>query len=76
MAVPSRAASDAVLDVLVTRKIGYPPTPELRRRGRGAEGARAVFDPLLLATPRHDPEDVAYVWRRNGWSYASARIRA
>ncbi|MDA0634277.1 phosphoribosyltransferase, partial [Nonomuraea sp. MCN248] len=51
-----------VLDVLVTRKIGYPPSPELGV-GAIAEGGEPVFDLRLLdrlgLTPDALAEDVA-----------------
>ncbi|TDC71271.1 phosphoribosyltransferase [Actinomadura sp. GC306] len=46
------------LDVLVTRKIGYPPQPELGV-GAIAEGGAPVFDAGLLARLRLRAEDLA-----------------
>jgi len=43
----ARVLADAVVDVLVTRKIGYPPQPELGV-GAIAEGGEPVFDAALL----------------------------
>ena len=40
-------ALDVPLDVIVTRKIGYPPSPELGV-GAIAEGGDPVYDPYLL----------------------------
>ncbi|MEU0572481.1 phosphoribosyltransferase family protein [Nonomuraea sp. NPDC005983] len=47
VAVPVARALDAELDVLVTRKIGYPPFPEMGV-GAIAEGGEPVFDLTLL----------------------------
>ncbi|RSN51202.1 phosphoribosyltransferase [Actinomadura sp. WAC 06369] len=49
---------DAPLDVLVTRKIGYPPQPELGV-GAIAEGGSPVFDAGLLARLGLTEEDLA-----------------
>jgi putative phosphoribosyl transferase len=49
---------DAPLDVLVTRKIGYPPRPELGL-GAIAEGGEPVYDPALLAAIGLDAADLA-----------------
>ena len=47
----------APLDVLVTRKIGYPPRPELGL-GAIAEGGEPVYDHRLLATIGLEPADL------------------
>jgi putative phosphoribosyl transferase len=60
VAVPIARRLDAVLDVLVTRKIGYPPTPELGV-GAIAEGGEPVFDLPLLRRLGMTPESVADV---------------
>ncbi len=60
VAVPVAERLDAPLDVLVTRKIGYPPQPELGV-GAIAEGGEPVFDDDLLDKLGLDPEDVAGV---------------
>lgn len=49
-----------VLDVLVTRKIGYPPQPELGV-GAIAEGGEPVFDGALLTRLGLTPEALAEV---------------
>ncbi|WP_336205726.1 phosphoribosyltransferase [Nonomuraea sp. LPB2021202275-12-8] len=49
-----------VLDVLVTRKIGYPPSPELGV-GAIAEGGEPVFDLALLARLGLTPESLVGV---------------
>lgn len=51
------------LDVLVTRKIGYPPQPELGL-GAIAEGAEPVFDAELLRKLGLEPADLAGVVER------------
>jgi putative phosphoribosyl transferase len=51
------------VDVLVTRKIGYPPQPELGV-GAIAEGGEPVFDAELLARLRLTEQDVAEVVAR------------
>lgn len=48
------------LDVLVTRKIGFPPQPELGV-GALAEGGEPVFDEDLLARLNLTPDDLADV---------------
>jgi putative phosphoribosyl transferase len=48
----------APLDVLVTRKIGYPPRPELGL-GAIAEGGDPVYDHALLARIGLEPADLA-----------------
>ncbi|WP_043634011.1 phosphoribosyltransferase [Nonomuraea candida] len=60
VAVPIARRLDAVLDVLVTRKIGYPPAPELGV-GAVAEGGEPVFDLPLLHRLGLTPESVADV---------------
>ncbi|MFG1706874.1 phosphoribosyltransferase [Nonomuraea sp. M3C6] len=60
VAVPIARRLGAVLDVLVTRKIGYPPTPELGV-GAIAEGGEPVFDLALLHRLGLTPESVADV---------------
>ncbi|PZG22479.1 phosphoribosyltransferase [Nonomuraea aridisoli] len=60
VAVPIACRLDAVLDVLVTRKIGYPPAPELGV-GAIAEGGEPVFDMGLLHRLGLTPESVAEV---------------
>lgn len=57
VAVPIARKLDAVLDVLVTRKIGYPPTPELGV-GAIAEGGEPVLNLALLHRLGMTPEDV------------------
>ncbi|GAA4954410.1 putative phosphoribosyltransferase [Nonomuraea thailandensis] len=74
VAVPIARRLGAVLDVLVTRKIGYPPTPELGV-GAVAEGGEPVFDPLLLRRLGMTPEDVADVVEEERWELAR-RVRA
>ncbi|GAA1549957.1 phosphoribosyltransferase [Actinomadura kijaniata] len=54
---PGRAAA---LDVLVTRKIGYPPQPELGV-GALAEGGEPVFDAQLMRRLGLTPDDLAEV---------------
>jgi len=46
------------IDVLVTRKIGYPPQPELGL-GAIAEGGEPVYDRALLAALRLEPADLS-----------------
>jgi putative phosphoribosyl transferase len=53
----------APLDVLVTRKIGYPPQPELGL-GAIAEGAEPVYDADLLRKLGLEPADLAEVAER------------
>ncbi|MFI7614832.1 phosphoribosyltransferase [Nonomuraea terrae] len=60
VAVPIARRLDTVLDVLVTRKIGYPPAPELGV-GAIAEGGEPVFDMGLLHRLGLTPESVAEV---------------
>ncbi|MGW4801554.1 phosphoribosyltransferase [Nonomuraea sp. NPDC004297] len=60
VAVPIARSLDAVLDVLVTRKIGYPLSPELGV-GAVAEGGEPVFDLALLGRLGMTPDDVADV---------------
>jgi predicted phosphoribosyltransferase len=60
VAVPIARRLGAELDVLVTRKIGYPPTPELGV-GAIAEGGEPVFDLPLLHRLGMTPESVAEV---------------
>ncbi|MEV0592299.1 phosphoribosyltransferase [Nonomuraea cavernae] len=60
VAVPIARRLGAVLDVLVTRKIGYPPSPELGV-GAIAEGGEPVFDHQLLRRLGLTPESVADV---------------
>lgn len=60
VAVPIARRLDAVVEVLVTRKIGYPPAPELGV-GAIAEGGEPVFDMALLHRLGLTPESVAEV---------------
>ncbi|MEV4009428.1 phosphoribosyltransferase family protein [Nonomuraea angiospora] len=60
VALPIARRLGAPLDVLVTRKIGYPPTPELGV-GAIAEGGEPVFDHTLLRRLGMTPESVADV---------------
>ncbi|GGO75078.1 phosphoribosyltransferase [Nonomuraea cavernae] len=60
VAVPVARRLGAVLDVLVTRKIGYPPSPELGV-GAIAEGGEPVFDHQLLRRLGLTAESVADV---------------
>ncbi|MER5997323.1 phosphoribosyltransferase [Nonomuraea angiospora] len=60
VALPIARRLGAPLDVLVTRKIGYPPTPELGV-GAIAEGGEPVFDHMLLRRLGMTPESVADV---------------
>ncbi|WP_431911428.1 phosphoribosyltransferase [Nonomuraea jabiensis] len=60
VALPIARRLGAPLDVLVTRKIGYPPTPELGV-GAIAEGGEPVFDRTLLRRLGMTPESVADV---------------
>jgi putative phosphoribosyl transferase len=57
------ACLDAPLDVLVTRKIGYPPQPELGV-GAIAEGGEPVYDDVLLSRLALHPEDLVGVVER------------
>ncbi|MGI5288621.1 phosphoribosyltransferase [Nonomuraea polychroma] len=63
VAVPIARRLGADLEVLVTRKIGYPPTPELGV-GAIAEGGEPVFDLRLLDRLGMTPESVADVVER------------
>lgn len=54
---------DIPMDVLVTRKIGYPPQPELGV-GAIAEGGEPVYDPVLLRKLGLRPADLAGVAER------------
>ncbi|KAB8192273.1 phosphoribosyltransferase [Nonomuraea phyllanthi] len=60
VAEPIARRLGAPLDVLVTRKIGYPPSPELGV-GAIAEGGEPVFDHTLLRRLGMTPESVADV---------------
>jgi len=60
VAVPIVRSVGGRLDVLVTRKIGYPPTPELGV-GAIAEGGEPVFDLALLRRLGMTPASVAQV---------------
>ncbi|MGW0806424.1 phosphoribosyltransferase [Nonomuraea sp. NPDC002799] len=60
VAVPIARRLGVPLDVLVTRKIGYPPAPELGV-GAIAEGGEPVFDLQLLRRLDMTPESVADV---------------
>jgi putative phosphoribosyl transferase len=60
VAVPIARRLGGDLDVLVTRKIGYPPSPELGL-GAIAEGGEPVFDTTLLRRVGLTPELVADV---------------
>ncbi|NBE92592.1 phosphoribosyltransferase [Nonomuraea sp. KC401] len=60
VAVPVARRLGAVLDVLVTRKIGYPGQPELGV-GAIAEGGEPVFDLTLLRRLGLTPESVSDV---------------
>ena len=53
----------APVDVLVTRKIGYPPQPELGV-GAIAEGGARVYDRAVLAALRLAPADLSEVAER------------
>ncbi|MEO3869142.1 phosphoribosyltransferase [Nonomuraea sp. B12E4] len=74
VAVPIARALGAELDVLVTRKIGYPPAPELGV-GAVAEGGEPVFDMGLLQRLRLTPESVAGVVEQERRELAR-RVRA
>ncbi|MEV1176496.1 phosphoribosyltransferase [Nonomuraea sp. NPDC049784] len=63
VAEPIARRLDTPLEVLVTRKIGYPPTPELGV-GAIAEGGEPVFDHTLLRRLGMTPESVADVVER------------
>ncbi|WP_327091036.1 phosphoribosyltransferase family protein [Nonomuraea sp. NBC_01738] len=63
VAVPIVARLGGVLDVLVTRKIGFPESPELGI-GAIAEGGAPVFDRALMARLRIGPQDVREVVER------------
>lgn len=65
VALPIVRRLGGVLDVLVTRKIGYPPTPELGV-GAIAEGGGPVFDEALMRRLGLTHESVAEVvaWER------------
>ena len=58
VAVEIGARLSAPVDVLVTRKIGYPPQPELGG-GAIAEGGEPVFDERMLAALRLRPSDLS-----------------
>ncbi|MEV0381040.1 phosphoribosyltransferase family protein [Nonomuraea sp. NPDC050643] len=60
VAAPIARRLGVSMDVLVTRKIGYPPTPELGV-GAIAEGGEPVFDVPLLHRLGLTPESVAGV---------------
>ncbi|MFG3436348.1 phosphoribosyltransferase [Nonomuraea sp. NPDC047897] len=60
VALPITRRLGGVLDVLVTRKIGYPPSPELGV-GAIAEGGEPVLDVGLLRRLGMTPESVADV---------------
>ncbi|MFI7440110.1 phosphoribosyltransferase [Nonomuraea indica] len=60
VALPIARRLGGVLDVLVTRKIGYPPSPELGV-GAIAEGGEPVLDLRLLHRLGMTPESVADV---------------
>ncbi|MBF8189940.1 phosphoribosyltransferase [Nonomuraea sp. K274] len=74
VALPIARRLDAVLDVLVTRKIGYPAAPELGV-GAIAEGGEPVFDLRMLRRLRMTPESVADVVERERRELAR-RVRA
>ncbi|MEV0229414.1 phosphoribosyltransferase family protein [Nonomuraea sp. NPDC050786] len=63
VAEPIARRLDVPLEVLVTRKIGYPPTPELGV-GAIAEGGEPVFDHTLLRRLGMTPESVVDVVER------------
>ncbi|MEV4468308.1 phosphoribosyltransferase family protein [Nonomuraea sp. NPDC049421] len=63
VAAPIARRLRAPLDVLVTRKIGYPPSPELGV-GAVAEGGEPVFHRELLRRLGMTPESVADVVER------------
>jgi putative phosphoribosyl transferase len=58
VALPIGERLGAPVDVLVTRKIGYPPQPELGV-GAIAEGGEPVYDEGMLAALGLRPEDLA-----------------
>ncbi|GAA3538578.1 phosphoribosyltransferase [Nonomuraea rosea] len=74
VAVPVARSLGATLDVLVTRKIGYPPAPELGV-GAIAEGGEPVFDLPLLHRLGMTPESVADVVEQERRELAR-RVRA
>ncbi|MEU1385149.1 MULTISPECIES: phosphoribosyltransferase family protein [unclassified Nonomuraea] len=74
VAVPVFRRLGGELDVLVTRKIGYPPAPELGV-GAIAEGGEPVFDLTMLDRLGLTPEDVADVVERERHELAR-RVRA
>jgi putative phosphoribosyl transferase len=74
VAVPIARRLDADVEVLVTRKIGYPPTPELGV-GAIAEGGEPVFDLRLLDRLGLTPESVADVVEQERRELAR-RVRA
>jgi putative phosphoribosyl transferase len=55
------AALQAPLDVIVTRKIGYPPQPELGVGAIAEGGAEPVYDLDLLRRLQVDPAELATV---------------
>lgn len=63
VAVPVAGRLGVALDVLVTRKIGYPGQPELGV-GAIAEGGEPVFDLQLLGRLTMEPRDVDWVVER------------
>jgi putative phosphoribosyl transferase len=74
VALPIARRLDAELEVLVTRKIGYPPAPELGV-GAIAEGGEPVFDLALLSRLGMTPDSVAYVVEQERRELAR-RVRA
>ncbi len=74
VAVEIAARLAAPVDVLVTRKIGYPPQPELGV-GAIAEGGEPVLDARMLIALRLRPEDLAVQTERERAEVAR-RVRA